>query len=195
MVKEPVEDIDIDFDEIGDDEESGGSFEHYRFVADKGQTTLRVDKYLTAHMEKTSRHRIQLAIGAGYVLVNEKVVKANYMVKPGDIITIVLPYRRKGCEIKPENIPLEIVYEDDDLLVINKPAGLVVHPGHGHYSGTLINALAFHLGISQDADAPDDRMGVLVHRIDKNTSGLLLIAKNRGVTALPSPNNYFVPHN
>ncbi|PKP37467.1 MAG: RNA pseudouridine synthase [Bacteroidetes bacterium HGW-Bacteroidetes-14] len=178
MVKELDEDIDIDFDEIGDDEESGGSFEHYRFVADKGQTTIRVDKYLTAHMEKTSRHRIQLAIGAGYVLVNEKVVKANYMVKPGDIITIVLPYRRKGCEIKPENIPLEIVYEDDDLLVINKPAGLVVHPGHGHYSGTLINALAFHLGISQDADAPDDRMGVLVHRIDKNTSGLLLIAKN-----------------
>jgi len=176
MAREDEEDIDID--EIGDDEESGGSFEHYRFVADKGQSQLRVDKYITAHMEKTSRHRVQLAIGAGYVLVNDKVVKANYVVKPFDIITIVLPYQRRGFEVKPENIPLDIVFEDDDLLVINKPAGLVVHPGHGHFSGTLVNALAFHLGLSQDEDAPDERMGILVHRIDKNTSGLLLVAKN-----------------
>ena len=178
MAREDEEDIDIDIDEIGDDEESGGSFEHYRFVADKGQSQLRVDKYITAHMEKTSRHRVQLAIGAGYVLVNDKVVKANYVVKPYDIITIVLPYKRRGFEVKPENIPLDIVFEDDDLLVINKPAGLVVHPGHGHFSGTLVNALAFHLGLSQDEDAPDERMGILVHRIDKNTSGLLLVAKN-----------------
>ena len=163
-------------DEIDDEEE--GSFEHYRFVSDKGQSLLRVDKFITMRMEKTSRHRIQLAINAGYVLANGKVVKASYIVKPLDVITIVLPYERRGFEVKPENIPLDILYEDDDLLLVNKPAGLVVHPGHGHFSGTLINALAFHLGKSQDADAPDERMGILVHRIDKNTSGLLLVAKN-----------------
>lgn len=165
-------------DEEEIDEEEGGSFEHFRFVSDKGQSLLRVDKFITMRMEKTSRHRIQLAIAAGYVLVNGKVVKANYIVKPLDIVTIVLPYERRGLEVKPENIPLDIVYEDDDLLLVNKPAGLVVHPGFGHFSGTLVNALAFHLGISQDADAPDERMGILVHRIDKNTSGLLLVAKN-----------------
>ena len=178
MITEELDDVmDLDPDEIGDDEESGGSFEHFRYVADKGQTLLRVDKFITARMEKTSRHRIQLAIAAGYVLVNDKQVKANYLVKPGDVIRIVLPYRRRGMEIKPENIPLDIVYEDQYLLVLNKPAGLVVHPGHGHFTGTLVNALAYYLGISQGEDAPDERMGVLVHRIDKNTSGLLLIAK------------------
>ena len=155
-----------------DESEDGGMFEHYRFVADKGQSMLRVDKYLTQHMEKTSRHRIQLAIDASYVRVNDKVVKANYKVKPNDVITIVMPYQRRGMEILPENIPLDIAYEDSDLLVINKPAGLVVHPGHGHFSGTLINALAFHLGIKQGPDGTDERMRILVHRIDKNTSGL-----------------------
>lgn len=173
--------VDDDFiapDEDEIDDEAGGSFEHYRFVSDKGQSFLRVDKFITMRMEKTSRHRIQLAIAAGYVLVNGKVVKANYIVKPLDVVTIVMPYERRGFEVKPENIPLDIPYEDDDLLIVNKPAGLVVHPGFGHFSGTLINALAFHLGISQDADAPDERMGILVHRIDKNTSGLLLVAKN-----------------
>lgn len=161
-----------------EDEEDGASFEHYRFVSDKGQSLLRVDKFITMRMEKTSRHRIQLAIAAGYVLVNGKVVKANYIVKPLDIVTICFPYERRGFEIKPENIPLDIVYEDDDLLLLNKPAGLVVHPGFGHFSGTLVNALAYHLGISQGPDAPDERMGILVHRIDKNTSGLLVVAKN-----------------
>ncbi len=169
-------DRDIEED-IGYDED-GGSFEHYRFLSDKGQSPLRVDKFITSRMEKTSRHRVQLAIGAGYVLVNGKQVKANYVVKPLDIVTIVLPYERRGFEVKPENIPLDVVYEDDHLLVINKPAGLVVHPGHGHFSGTLINALAFHLGITQSADEGDERMGILVHRIDKNTSGLLIVAKN-----------------
>jgi pseudouridine synthase, RluA family len=168
--------LDSDKEEVEDEE--GGMFEHYRFVADKGQSMLRVDKYITNHMEKTSRHRIQLAIDAGYVRVNDKVVKANYRVKPNDIVTIVMPYQRRGLEILPENIPLDIVYEDDDLLVVNKPAGLVVHPGHGHFKGTLVNALAYHLGIKQDADGEDERMGVLVHRIDKNTSGLLVVAKN-----------------
>lgn len=160
------------------DEDQQEMFEHFRFVADKGQSLIRVDKYLTAHMENTSRHRIQLAIKQDFIRVNDKVVKANYIVKPGDIITFVMPYERHGFEVRPENIPLDIVYEDDDLLVINKPAGLVVHPGHGHFSGTLVNALAFHLGITQDTDEGDERMGVLVHRIDKDTSGLLVVAKN-----------------
>lgn len=165
-------------EELEFEDEQQEMFEHFRFVADKGQSQLRVDRYLTDHMEQTSRHRIQLAIAAEYVRVNDKVVKANYKVKPGDVITIVMPYERRGCEIAPEPIPLDIVYEDDDVLVINKPAGLVVHPGHGHYSGTLVNALAYHLGLSQGPEATDERMGILVHRIDKDTSGLLLVAKN-----------------
>lgn len=177
-----AEDMELDSfasqNEDEEDSEDGGMFEHYRFVVDKGQSMLRVDKYITYHMEKTSRHRIQLAIDASYVRVNDKIVKANYKVKPNDIITIVMPYQRRGLEILPENIPLDIAYEDEDLLVINKPAGLVVHPGHGHFSGTLINALAFHLGIKQGPDGTDERMGILVHRIDKNTSGLLVVAKN-----------------
>jgi 23S rRNA pseudouridine1911/1915/1917 synthase len=115
---------DIDLPESDDEEEEGGSFEHYRFVSDKGQTPLRVDKFITSRMEKTSRHRVQLAIGANYVLVNGKVVKANYIVKPLDIVTIELPYQRRGMEVMPENIPLDIVYEDEDLLLVNKPPDL-----------------------------------------------------------------------
>lgn len=159
------------------DGDQAASFEHFRFTSDKGQAALRVDKFLTSRMEKTSRNRVQLAISAGYVLANGKKVKANYMVKPLDVITIEMPYERKKFEINPENIPLDIPYEDDHLLLVNKPAGLVVHPGHGHFSGTLINALAYHLRLKQDANPTDARMGILVHRIDKNTSGLLLVAK------------------
>ena len=129
------------------EEEDGALFEHFRFVVDKGQSLMRADKYLSSHMESTSRNRIQLAIDAGYVMANGKVIKSNYKVKPLDILTIAFPYRRHESEIKPENIPLDIVYEDDALLVVNKPAGLVVHPGHGHFSGTLINALAYHLNL------------------------------------------------
>lgn len=164
--------------EAEEDSSSDGMFEHYRFDVDKGQTPLRVDKYLASHMEYTSRHRIQLAIGNDYVRVNGKVAKANTIVRPGDTVQFVMPYQRRGLEILPENIPLDIVYEDEDLLVLNKPAGMVVHPGHGHFSGTLVNALAYHLDISQGPDATDERMGVLVHRIDKDTSGLLVVAKN-----------------
>ena len=160
------------------DEEEQGLFEHFRFEVDKGQSLLRIDKYLTLHLTQTSRHRIQMAISADYVRVNGNVVKANYKVKPLDVITIMMPYERRGFEVVPEPIPLDIVYEDDDLLVVNKPAGLVVHPGHGHFSGTLVNALAYHLGITPGEDATDERMGVLVHRIDKDTSGLLVVAKN-----------------
>lgn len=171
------ETLDNQYNEIEDDEQ--GMFEHYRFEIDKGQSMIRVDRYITDHLEKTSRNRIQLAIAAGYVHINGKQVKANYKVKPMDVISIMLPYQRRESEIKPENIPLNIKYEDDDLLIIDKPAGLVVHPGHGHFSGTLINALAWYLGINtDDKEKSDERMGILVHRIDKNTSGLLVVAKN-----------------
>ena len=161
---------------VEDDDQA--MFEHFRFELDKGQTPMRVDKYLATHMEMTSRHRIQMAIKAQYVRVNDRIVKANYVVRPLDVITFVMPYERRGMEILPEDIPLNIVYEDEDVLVINKDAGMVVHPGHGHWNGTLVNALAHHLGISQGPDAQDERMGVLVHRIDKDTSGLLVVAKN-----------------
>ena len=153
-------------------------FEHFRLVADKGQAPLRVDKFIATHQEGTSRHRVQLAIKAGYVLVNDSVAKANTIIRPMDVIRFVMPYERRGVEILPEDIPINIVYEDDDMLIIDKPAGMVVHPGHGNYNGTLLNALAFHLGISQGPDEGDERMGMLVHRIDKDTSGLLVVAKN-----------------
>jgi 23S rRNA pseudouridine1911/1915/1917 synthase len=176
------EDLEYDVERVGDEvayeDEQQEMFEHYRFDIAAGQVPMRVDKYLATHMEYTSRHRIQLAIKAEYIRVNDKIVKANYVVRPGDVVTFVMPYQRRGLEILPEDIPLNIVYEDEDLLVVNKDAGMVVHPGHGHFSGTLINALAHHLGISQGPDAQDERMGVLVHRIDKDTSGLLVVAKN-----------------
>ena len=165
-------------EDVPAEDEQQEMFEHFRFDIDKGQTPMRVDKYLATHMEYTSRHRIQLAIKQDYIRVNDKIVKANYVVRPGDVVTFVMPYQRRGLEILPEDIPLDIVYEDDDVLVLNKKAGMVVHPGHGHFSGTLVNALAHHLGISQGPDADDERMGVLVHRIDKDTSGLLVVAKN-----------------
>ena len=153
-------------------------FEHFRLEVDPGQAPVRIDKYMSTHLEDTSRNRIQQAFKEGYVRVGENTVKANYIVRPGDVIRFVMPYRRRGLEIIPQDIPLDIVHEDDDVLVVNKPAGMVVHPGHGHYEGTLVNALSHHLGISQDADALDERMGILVHRIDKDTSGLLAVAKN-----------------
>ena len=153
-------------------------FEHFRLEVDPGQAPVRIDKYMSTHLEDTSRNRIQQAFKEGYVRVGENPVKANYIVRPGDVIRFVMPYRRRGLEIIPQDIPLNIVYEDEDVLVVNKPAGMVVHPGHGHYEGTLVNALSHHLGISQDADALDERMGILVHRIDKDTSGLLAVAKN-----------------
>lgn len=151
-------------------------YEHFRFVADKGQALLRVDKFLVQRMEKTSRNRIQQAAEAGCIIANGKAVKSNYRVKPDDVISIVMDRPRYDFEIIAENIPLEIVYEDDTVLVVNKPAGLVVHPGHGNYSGTLVNALAWHFKDNPNYDVDDPRLG-LVHRIDKDTSGLLVIAK------------------
>lgn len=151
-------------------------YEHFRFVADKGQQLLRVDKFLVARMEKTSRNRIQQAADADCIIVNGKPVKSSYRVKPDDVVSIVMDRPRYELEIIPEDIPLDIVYEDDDLLIVNKPAGLVVHPGHGNYTGTLVNALAWHFKDNPDYDVSDPRLG-LVHRIDKDTSGLLVVAK------------------
>ena len=166
-----------DPEETVEDEEQG-MFEHFRLNVDVGQTPMRVDKYMACHLEDTSRHRVQCAIKEGYVRVNDKVAKANLIIRPGDVIRFVMPYRRRGLEILPQDIPLDIVYEDNDLLLVNKQAGMVVHPGHGHFEGTLVNALSYHLGISQGPEAEDERMGILVHRIDKDTSGLLVVAKN-----------------
>ncbi len=159
------------------DEESDEMFEHFSIVVDKGQSLLRLDKFLTCRMENTSRNRIQAAADGGNILVNGKAAKSSYKVKPLDRISIVMPYPRRELEIVAEDIPLDIVYEDDDLLVVDKAAGMVVHPGFGNYTGTLVNALTFHLQHLPMFSQGDMRAG-LVHRIDKNTSGLLVVAKN-----------------
>ncbi len=151
-------------------------YEHFRFVADKGQALLRVDKWLGERLQKSSRNRIQQAAQAGCIIVNGKSVKSNYRVKPLDVVQVVMDRPRYEFEIVAQDIPLDIVYEDDYLLVVNKPAGMVVHPGHGNYDGTLVNALAWHLRDNPDYDVTDPRLG-LVHRIDKDTSGLLVVAK------------------
>jgi len=161
--------------EVSEDDPDGGMFEHFRLVADPGQEAERLDKFMASHLADTSRSRIQNAVKSGYVRVNEKLVKSNYIVRPGDVVQFVMPYERRGIDVGPEDIPLDIVYEDEDVMVVNKPAGMVVHPGNGHFSGTLVNALAWHLGLSS---TEDERMGVLVHRIDMDTSGLLVVAKN-----------------
>lgn len=151
-------------------------YEHFRFDADKGQELLRVDKFLVTRIPKSSRNRIQQAADAGCILVNGRPVKSNYRVKPLDVVQIVMDRPRYEFEILAQDIPLDIAYEDDTVLVVNKPAGLVVHPGHGNYSGTLVNALAWHFKDNPDYDVTDPRLG-LVHRIDKDTSGLLVVAK------------------
>ena len=152
-------------------------YEHFKFLVDPGQTHLRIDKFLFNRLEGTSRNRIQAAAKAGNILVNTQPIKPNYRVKPGDTISIVLPHPPRKIELIPEDIPIEVVYEDSDLLVVNKSAGMVVHPGYGNYTGTLINALMFHLKDNPLFSSGEERPG-LVHRIDKNTSGLLVVAKN-----------------
>lgn len=178
-----MDDFIDDIDELEDDSsfESGidsetSMYEHFRFTADKGQSLLRVDKFLVDRMMGATRNRIQLAAEAGCILVNGTPVKSNYRVKPLDVVSLVMARPRRELEIIPEDIPLNIVYEDADLLVVNKPAGLVVHPGHGNYTGTLVNALAWYLRDDPTYDPTDPRLG-LVHRIDKDTSGLLVVAK------------------
>ncbi|MDR0795969.1 MAG: RluA family pseudouridine synthase [Tannerella sp.] len=151
-------------------------YEHFRFTADRKQSQIRIDKFLIDRMMNVSRNRIQLAAEAKYILVNEKPVKSNYRIKPFDVVSIVMARPRIEFELLPENIPLNIIFEDEDLLIVNKQAGMVVHPGHGNYTGTLVNALAWHLKDNPHFDVSDSRVG-LIHRIDKDTSGLLVIAK------------------
>lgn len=151
-------------------------FEHHRIVVDKGQQVMRIDKYLVNRLMTTSRSKIQAAAEAGNILVNEQAVKSNYKIKPEEVISIVLPHPPRDTEILPEEIPLDVVFEDEHILVINKNAGLVVHPGVGNYTGTLINALYYYFRDLPLFQTGEMRPG-LVHRLDKNTSGILLIAK------------------
>jgi len=150
-------------------------FEHYRFVADPGQGPLRIDKFLMTKIQNASRNKIQQAASAGSVLVNDKAVKQNYKVRPNDVITIVLTEPPRETEIIAEDIPVDIVYEDDDIILVNKKAGMVVHPAYANFSGTLVNALTFYL---RQQSGDEEAQPYLVHRIDKDTSGIMLVAKN-----------------
>ena len=162
-------------EEIFDSEESE-MFEHFRLTVDPGQSAMRIDKFLSNRLENASRSRLQAAADAGNILVNNEPVKSSYKVKPHDDIQIVMDFPRRELKIIAEDIPLDIVYEDDQLIVVNKPAGLVVHPGHGNYSGTLVNGLAYYFRDLPLFNSEDPRPG-LIHRIDKDTSGLLVVAK------------------
>ena len=155
-------------------------YEHHRFEASKGQSALRVDKFLMNMIENTTRNKIQQAAENGSILVNDVAVKSNYKVKAGDVVRLVLAHPTYEQLLTPENISLDIVYEDDQLLVINKPAGMVVHPGHGNYSGTLVNALAYHF---ENLPMNSSERPGLVHRIDKDTTGLLVVAKTEHAMA------------
>lgn len=160
----------------GQEPNAEGLYEHFKFIIDKGQKQLRIDKYLVDHIEGTSRNRIQNAADSGQIYVNGKPVKSNYKVKPYDEVAIMMTWPRQDTRILPEDIAIDVVYEDADVMIVNKPPGMVVHPGHGHFQGTLVNALAHYLKDDPAYDANDPRMG-LVHRIDKDTSGLLVVAK------------------
>jgi 23S rRNA pseudouridine1911/1915/1917 synthase len=159
------------------EEQEDDLFEHHKITADPGQTPLRIDKFLMDKIANATRNKIQSGISDGFVFVNEENVKANYKVKPGDVITVSLPEPPRDTDVSPENIPLNIVYEDDHLLVVNKEAGMVVHPAYQNWSGTLVNALTYHFQNLPEMKGNEGRPG-LVHRIDKDTSGLLVIAKS-----------------
>ena len=163
-----------------DDQNDETLYKHHKFIAEKGQNPLRVDKYLMNYIEKATRNKIQKAAKDGNIYVNDVPVKQNYKVKAGDVVQVMFEHPPYEFLLTPENIPLDIVYEDDTVLVVNKPAGMVVHPGHGNYSGTLINALVYHF--ENLPNNSSDRPG-LVHRIDKDTSGLLVIAKTEHAMA------------
>lgn len=166
----------FDKDEDVSGDESSELFEHLKLTVDGNQSPLRIDKFLQIFRQNSSRNKISQTCRAGNVVVNGKAVKQNYKVKPGDEISVLLARPPRQNVVVPQDIPINIIYEDDDLLVVDKEAGMVVHPGHGNWDGTLVNALAFHfqkIGLNTDLD----RIG-LVHRIDKDTSGLLVIAKN-----------------
>ncbi|MBZ0242309.1 MAG: RluA family pseudouridine synthase, partial [Bacteroidales bacterium] len=158
------------------DDDNSELFEHYRIVADKGQDLLRIDKFLLNRIENVSRNKIQQTAKAGNILVNGAEVKQNYKIKPNDVVTVVFSYPPRIVEITPEDIPLDIVYEDKYITIVNKQANLVVHPGHGNFDGTLLNALAFHF--EKTGQKIENSYGYLAHRIDKDTTGLLLITKD-----------------
>lgn len=151
-------------------------FEHHRIVADPGQSLIRIDKFLIDRLPNVTRTKIQDGIHSGFVKVNDKTVKPNYKIHPNDVITVSLPEPPRDSDVKPENIPLNIVFEDEHILIVNKPAGMVVHPAYQNWSGTLVNALAYHFQNLPEMKGNEGRPG-LVHRIDKDTSGLLVIAK------------------
>lgn len=169
-------DEDINLQDIDELEGEPQLYEHFRFVVDSGQEPLRIDKYMLEKLQHSSRNRIQRAADAGFVHVNDRPVKRNYRVRPGNVVTLMLDRPRHDTSIEAEDIPLDVVYEDSQLMVVNKPAGLVVHPGVGNFTGTLVNALAWHLRDVEGYDPNDPEVG-LVHRIDKDTSGLLVVAK------------------
>lgn len=169
-------DEDINLQDIDELEGEPQLYEHFRFVVDSGQEPLRIDKYMLEKLQHSSRNRIQRAADAGFVHVNDRPVKRNYRVRPGDVVTLMLERPRHDTSIEAEDIPLDVVYEDNQLMVVNKPAGLVVHPGVGNFTGTLVNALAWYLRDVEGYDPNDPEVG-LVHRIDKDTSGLLVVAK------------------
>lgn len=174
--------LDENYDELSEEdkeleEENEEMYEHYKFIADKGQEVLRIDKFLLDRVPNTSRNKIQVAAKNGNILVNGKTVKQNYKVKPLDEISIVMPYPVCEIELIPQDIPLNIHYEDDTVIVVNKPADMVVHPGYGNYTGTLVNALIYHFEqLPEHNDNYFGRPG-LVHRLDKHTTGLMVIAK------------------
>ena len=172
MIDEELDDL----DQLVEDDEQQQLYEHFRIEVDRGQVPVRIDKFLFEHLQHSSRNRIQKAADAGFVHVGDKPVKSNYKVRPGDIITLMLDRPHYDTTIEAEDIPLEVTYEDDEVMVINKPAGLVVHPGCGNFHGTLVNAVAWHLRNLASYDPNDPQVG-LVHRIDKDTSGLLVVAK------------------
>lgn len=166
--------MDQELDIAGEEQEL---YEHHRIICDPKQSQIRLDKFLFDRLANTSRNRIQVAAKAGNVLVNGKAAKPSQKVKPGDEISIVLPYPQREVEILPEDIPLEVLYEDDHILVINKQAGLVVHPGHGNWTGTLVNALLFHFGKLPSTPGAEIPRPGLVHRLDKDTSGVMVVGK------------------
>ncbi len=167
-MSEEIQEIDQDEEEL---------FEHFRFKADPGQEVVRIDKFLMDRMPNTSRNKIQVAAKNGNILVNDRQVKQNYRIKPGDEVSLVLPYPVREIELIPQDIPLNIVYEDDSLIVLNKPANMVVHPGYGNYTGTLVNALVYHFDhLPQRIHDYFGRPG-LVHRLDKHTTGIMVVAK------------------
>lgn len=177
MREEYVDELDDTLDDVEPVVDNPAElYEHFRVVVDKGQSQVRVDKYLFERLVNSSRNRIQKAADAGLIMANGKPVKSSYKVKPCDVLTVMMDRPRYDNDIIPEDIPLDIVYEDNDLMVVNKPAGLVVHPGCGNYHGTLVNAIAWHLKDNPRYDPNDPQVG-LVHRIDKDTSGLLVVAK------------------